>query len=99
MSRSITPSQDLIPHGFEMPAVQSLFTTFASGHFVKPGEFSQPVKPVLETFAGAYTEVYAAAAIELDYDEPNAVTDAEIELVPAGDGVSRIEISTRQIAA
>jgi hypothetical protein len=83
----------------EVPAAQQLFTTFAPGHFVKPGQFAQPVKPVLTTFAGAYTEVYAAAAIELDYDEPNAVTDAEIELVPVGDGVSRLEISTVSVAA
>ena len=95
MSRSITSGQELIPHGVEVPAAQQLFTTFATGHFVKPGLFTQPVraqavKPA--TFAGAYTEVYAAAPIELDYDEPHAVTDAELEIVPAGEGVSRIEI-------
>ncbi len=93
MSRSIAPGRDLIPRGVAIPALEQLFTTFANGHFVKPGQFSQPVKPALTTFAGAYTEVYAAAAIELDYDEPNAVTEAELEIVPAGEGSSVVVLS------
>jgi len=43
MSASFTPSRDLMP-GSKFPAAQSLFTTFAKGHFIKPGQFTQPVK-------------------------------------------------------
>jgi hypothetical protein len=94
MSTSFTPSTDLVVAA-KVPPVQPLFTTFASDSFVKPGLFTQPVRQLQvnpATFAGAYTEVYAAAPIELDYEEPNAVTDAELELIQPGSGVSEIEL-------
>jgi hypothetical protein len=94
MSTSFTPSTDLVV-AVKVPPVQPLFTTFASDSFVKPGLFTQPVKQLQvnpATFAGAYTEVYTAAPIDLDYDEPNAVTDAELEVLQPGSGVSEIEL-------
>ena len=96
MSTSFTPSKDLILQA-RVPQVPSLFTTFATGHFVKPGQFTQPVKqapavakPV--SFAGGYTELFAAAPLDLDYEEPNAVTEAELEVVQAGSGVTELEL-------
>jgi hypothetical protein len=94
MSTSFTPSKDLILQA-KVPQVPSLFTTFATGHFVKPGKFTQPVKPAAvkpETFAGAYCEVFAAAPLDLDYDEPNAVTDLELEVVQPESSRHQIEV-------
>ena len=97
MSTSFTPSKDLILQA-KVPQVPTLFTTFATGHFVKPGNFTQPVKQIApavsqpESFAGGYSEVYAAAALDLDYDEPNAVTEAELEFVQPGTGVHQMEL-------
>jgi hypothetical protein len=93
MSTSFTPSRDLILSA-KIPAVPSLFTTFATGHFVKPGKFSQPVKAAVkpETAAGFFTEIFAAAPIDLDYDEPNAVVEAELELVTPTGAVHQMEL-------
>jgi hypothetical protein len=97
MSTSFTPGRDLILNA-KIPAVPSLFTTFATGHFVKPGKFSQPVKAVIpqaavkpETFAGCFTEIFAAAPIDLDYDEPNAVVETELELVTPTNAAHQME--------
>ncbi len=95
MSTSFTPGRDLILQA-KIPAVPALYTTFAMGHFVKPSQFTQPVKPAVskaETFAGAYSEIYVAAPIDLDYDEPNAVTDADLELVKPSTGTHEIELA------
>jgi hypothetical protein len=95
MSTSFTPGRDLMLQA-KIPAKESLFTTFSKGHFVKPSQFTQPVKAVEvkpATFAGCFTEVYAAAPIDLDYDEPNAVIEAELELVESSGSVHQIEIS------
>jgi hypothetical protein len=95
MSISFTPSRDLML-GSKIPAVPSLFTTFSTGHFIKPGQFTQPVKATTPTvskpatFAGCFTEVFAAAAIDLDYDEPHAVVEAELELVQPGSSVHQM---------
>ncbi len=94
MSTSFTPGTDLMLAA-KMPAKESLFTTFARGHFVKPGQFTQPVKSAETapaTFAGCFTEIYAAAPIDLDYDEPNAVVEAELELVQSSGPVHQIEL-------
>jgi hypothetical protein len=45
MSASFIPGRDLMPLS-KVPAVPSLFTTFARGHFVRPARFTQPVKAV-----------------------------------------------------
>jgi len=96
MSTSFTPSRDLTLSS-KLPAAESLFTTFARGHFVKPSQFTQPVKAITPptkptTFAGCFTEVFAAAPIDLDYDEPNAVVEAELELVSASSSVHQLEL-------
>ena len=97
MSTSFTPGKDLILQS-KVPQVPTLFTTFATGHFVKPGNFTQPVKQAVpapvksESFAGGYCEFFAAAPLDLDYDEPNAVTEAELDVVQAGTGVHQMEI-------
>jgi hypothetical protein len=95
MSISFTPSRDLML-GSKIPPVPSLFTTFTSGHFIKPGQFTQPVKATSPadqkpaTFAGCFTEVFTAPAIDLDFDEPNAVSEAELELVQPSGSVHRM---------
>jgi hypothetical protein len=99
----MTPSRDLIP-STKTPAAPSLFTTFAAGHFIKPGQFTQPVKAITSpenpaTFAGCFTEVFAAAPIDLDYDEPNAVVDAELELVLTSSAVHQMELPVVNQAA
>jgi len=101
MSTSFTPGKDLLMQ-MKVPAPSSLFTTFSKGHFIKAGKFTQPVKAVLPvvpaqvqaaaTFAGCFTEVYAADAIDLDFEEPYAVCESDLELVPAGEAVHRIEL-------
>ena len=97
MSTLFTPSKDLILQT-TIPQVPQLFTTFSAGHFVKPGRFTQPVKPVVQleikpaTFAGCYAEVYAAAPLDVDYDEPNAVTDRKLELVCTGSDLHQMEL-------
>jgi len=103
MSTSFTPGKDLILNS-KVPAAPSLFTTFARGSFVKPGQFSQPVKATLQqnkpaNFAGCFTEVFAAAAIDLDYDEPNAVVDAELEVVHATQSVHQMVLPVNRAAA
>jgi hypothetical protein len=97
MSTSFTPGRDLILNS-KVPASASLFTTFSKGSFVKPGQFTQPVKAIAPatkptTFAGCFTEVFAAAPIDLDYDEPNAVVEAELELVEPGQSVHQVVLS------
>jgi hypothetical protein len=97
MSTSFTPSNDLMLKA-KIPQVPALFTTFAAGHFVKPGTFTQPVKPAIAaeikpaSFAGCYTEVYAAAPLDVDYEEPNAVTEEELELVATGSDLHQLEL-------
>jgi len=74
-----------------------LFTTFTTGCFVKPGQFTQPVKAIAPrikpaTSAGCFTEVFAAAPIDLDYGEPNAVVEAELELIQLSNPVHQMEL-------
>jgi hypothetical protein len=100
MSTSFSPGRDLFLN-VKVPAVTPLFTTFAAGTFVKPSQFTQPVKAISSqpaSFAGCFTEVFAAAPIDLDYDEPNAVVEAELELVSPNGSVHRIEISVKREA-
>jgi hypothetical protein len=101
MSTSITPGKDLFLQ-VKVPAVQPLFTTFAAGHFVKPGRFTQPVKAVESvpaTFFGCYSEVYTAAPLDLDYEEPNACVDADYEVVQASAGVQEITVAVTSPSA
>jgi hypothetical protein len=93
MSTSFTPSEDLMLQA-KLPQVPALFTTFSAGSFIKPGQFTQPVKAVSPaTFAGCYTEVYAAAPLDIDYEEPNAVTDEELELISTGGDLHQMELT------
>src|SRR5258708_39186734 len=103
MSTSFTPGKDLIL-SLKAPAAQSLFTTFSRGSYVKPGQFTQPVKAISPKqkpadFAGCFTEVFAAAALDLDYDEPNAVVAAELELVQASQSVHQMVLPVNRAAA
>jgi hypothetical protein len=103
MSTSFTPGKDLILSS-RVPAAPSLFTTFARGSFVKPSQFTQPVKAISSgfkpaDFVGCFTEVFAAAAIDLDYDEPNAVVDAELEVVHATQSVHQVVLPVTRAAA
>lgn len=94
MSTLLSPSIDL---NGKLAATQvvSPFTTFATGHFVKPAATAQPVAQheELVSFAGAYTDMYVGQALDLDYDEPNAVVESvEMEFVAMGNPVQAIDI-------
>ncbi len=100
MSKAITSAQNLIP-GAKLPELQPAFTTFSANHFVKPGAFTQPVASrqtaqrtatALSSFAGCYTEVFTAEPLDLDYDEPNAVVDADLELIVADQAVHQHQL-------
>ncbi len=103
MSTSFTPGSDLLLIK-KLPGVKPLFTTFAAGHFIKPAAFVQPVraaaKPAAPTdecssagsFSGCYRELFIAAPIDLDYEEPNAVTESAVELVQAGSPLHEVKI-------
>ena len=80
MSAILTPGNDLLMRSTPTTARPSPFTTFATGHFVRPAATAQPVAPA---FAYGLCDVYLAAPIELDFDEPNAVHDGDLEVVPA----------------
>jgi hypothetical protein len=90
MSAAITSGQDLLASA-KLPELPSLFTTFAAGHFVKAAVATQPV--AVKTFS--YTEVFAAAPLDLDYDEPNAVVEQELELVSPGSPVHHLELAVK----
>ncbi len=48
---------------------------------------------VIDVFQAAYTDLYFAPPLELDYDEPNAVVDADaMEFVVMGNPVRSIEM-------
>jgi len=89
MSASSTPVRDLILPA-RLPAATAMFTTFARGHFVKPGEFFQPVRATAKaiagpaSFSGCYREVFVAAPIELGCDQRNRVSESELELIQPG---------------
>lgn len=85
MSTSIAPSLDLV---FRPEWTTAPFTTFRAGHFIKPAATAQPTaaqETVVPTFAGAYSDLSVVSALDLDYDEPNAVVeDVEVEFVTLG---------------
>jgi hypothetical protein len=104
MSTSFTPGSDLLLLK-KLPEVKALFTTFAAGHFIKPAAFVQPVRAAVKTaavtasecssgrsFSGCYRELFIAAPIDLDYEEPNAVTESAVELVQAGNPLHELKI-------
>lgn len=102
MSTSFTPGSDLLLLK-KLPGVTPVFTTFAAGHFVKPAAFVQPVRAAVKaasttgsvsatTFSGCYRELFVAAPIDLDYDEPNAVTESAVERVEPGDPLHEVKI-------
>ncbi len=80
MSAILTPGNDLLMRSTPAKSAPSPFTTFAAGHFIRPAATAQPVAP---TFAFGLCDVYLAAPIDLDFEEPNAVTDADLEIVQA----------------
>jgi hypothetical protein len=79
MSAILTPGIDLLTRSTPAKAAPSPFTTFARGHFVRPAATAQPVAPA---FAFGLCDLYVAAPVELDFDEPNAVCDGDMEIVP-----------------
>ena len=79
MSQIANPNVDLMTRPAAAP-VASPFTTFAAGHFVRPAASAQPVT---QPFAFGLCDVFVAAPLDLDYDEPNAVHDGDLEIVPA----------------
>ena len=89
MSTSISPSIDL---GFrpQLGEMTAPFTSFRAGHFVKPAKHVQPVAEQLLSFEGAFTEMYCVAGLDLDYDEPNVVVEAEMEFVVGGNDVQNV---------
>jgi hypothetical protein len=88
MSAAATPGQDLIASS-KLPELPAIFTTFATGHFVKPAAATQPV--AVKPFS--YSEVFVAAPLDLDYDEPNAVVEQELEVIVAGEPVHHMEVA------
>jgi len=102
MSTSYIPNSDLI-FAKESSRQASPFTTFQAGHFVKPAPATQPVAKAdnedLLSFDGEYSDLYVTAALDLDYDEPNAVVeDREVEFVAAGESVVAVEMLVAQPA-
>jgi hypothetical protein len=89
MSTSFTPGRDLNLLS-QLPTATALFTTFATGHFVKPGECVQPVKAteamsassIFTSVTGAYRQFIVAAAIEPGFNKTDAVTDRRFVLKP-----------------
>jgi len=78
MSAILTPGNDLLTRSTPAKAAPSPFTTFARGHFVRPAATAQPVAP---TFTYGLCDVFVAAPIDLDFDEPNAVCEGQMEIV------------------
>ncbi len=78
MSASITPSNDLLARSTPAARAPSPFTTFTAGHFVRPAASAQPVAPA---FTFGLCDVYCAAPLDLDFDEPNAVCDGDLDVV------------------
>jgi hypothetical protein len=78
MSASITPSSDLLARSTAPRQAPSPFTTFTARHFVRPAASAQPTAP---TFTYGLCDMYVAAPLDLDYDEPNAVCDADAVVV------------------
>lgn len=91
MSTSISPSVDLSFRP-ELCELTAPFTSFRTGHFVKPAVSAQPVVEQLLSFEGAYTDMYACEGLDLDYDEPNAVVENEMEFIMAGDAIQQVEL-------
>ncbi len=88
MSAIITPSNDLLATMAKVTDAASPFTTFATGHFVRPAPTAQPTAPA---FTFGLFELSMAAPLDLDYDEPNAVCDADLEVVQAA-SVHRVQV-------
>jgi hypothetical protein len=95
MSAITTPSNDLLARLTGDPTAASPFTTFAAGHFVRPAASAQPVA---QPFAFGLCDVFAAAPLDLDYDEPNAVCDGDVELVNATGSVHQLAIPAADAA-
>ncbi len=95
MSAAITTGEDLVASA-RLTGHTQLFTTFATGHFVKPAAATQPV--AVKSFS--YSEVFAAAPLDLDYDEPNSVVEQELDVIAAGDPVHyfQVKVSTSKPA-
>lgn len=103
MSTAISPSKAFAYEAIKQD-VNSPFTTFQYGHFVKPAASIQPVakaapavvaNDLLLSFEddgpvdGDYG-MYVAEPLDLDYDEPNAVAEPEaMEFVAVGDSAVR----------
>ncbi len=96
MSAAITTGSDLLA-SMTLPKLPALFTTFATSHFVKPCPPTQPVAVKAPTVL-CYSEVYVAAPLDLDYDEPNAVLEQELEIVAAGQSVHHLEVAVTKPA-
>jgi hypothetical protein len=107
MSTAISPSKAFAYDSIKQE-VNSPFTTFQYGHFVKPAASTQPVAKAapaaivndsLLSFEddgpvdGDYG-MYVAEALDLDYDEPNAVASPDaMEFIAVGDsGVRTVEL-------
>jgi hypothetical protein len=95
VSTSFTPSSDLNFRP-ELARMTAPFTTLQAGHFVKPADSAQPVAAAkaddLLSFDGSYSEMYVTQALDLDYDEPNAVVE-DIEFVSVGSDVQSVQIT------
>ena len=78
MSAILTPANDLLARSTPAKAAPSPFTTFVTGHFVRPAATAQPVAPA---FTYGLCDLYVAAPFELDFEEPNAVCAGELEIV------------------
>jgi hypothetical protein len=78
MSAILTPGNDLLMRSTPAKPVPSPFTTFTAGHFVRPAATAQPVA---QPFAFGLCDTFFAAPIDLDYSEPSAVLDGDMEIV------------------
>jgi hypothetical protein len=103
MSTAISPSKAFAYEAIKQE-VNSPFTTFQYGHYVKPATSVQPVAKAAPAVApnefllsfddegpvdGDYG-MYVAEPLDLDYDEPNAVAQPEtMEFVAVGDTAIR----------
>jgi len=103
MSTAISPSKAFAYEAIKQE-VNSPFTTFQYGHFVKPAASIQPVAKAAPAVVandsllsfeddgpvdGDYG-MYVAEALDLDYDEPNAVAEPDaMEFIAVGDTAVR----------
>ena len=93
MSAITTPNHDLLArHAAAAAKAAQPFTTFAAGHFVRP---AASVQPVAQPFAFGLCDLFAAAPLDLDYDEPNAVHDGDLERVEPAAGLAVHEFPVR----